>query len=132
METNGRRKCEILKELRKHIAQENGITYAPAECNFEGECPGTCPKCEAELQYLQSEIDKKKGGSCTLRHAAAATIGGLLASAMISCNSTSGDEDLQVMGESLPVVVIDSSMVGQKHEVLYTIEGEDSVTTDSV
>ena len=57
---------------------------------------------------------------------------GLLASAMIACNSTSGDEDLQVMGESLPVVVIDSSMVGQKHEVLYTIEGEDSVTTDSV
>lgn len=26
---------------------------------FEGECLGTCPKCEAELEYLENELIKK-------------------------------------------------------------------------
>ena len=126
METNGRRKCEILKELRKHIAQENGITYAPAECNFEGECPGTCPKCEAELQYLQSEIDKKKVTGAK-RHAAAAAVGGLLATSLLSCSAFQPNGYMERV-----TVTIDSSMVGQKQEITYIADGEDTVTVDSI
>lgn len=29
------------------------------KCTFEGECLGTCPKCEAELEYLENELIKK-------------------------------------------------------------------------
>lgn len=55
---NGKEKCEALKSLRKKIADENGIPYEPRECNFEGECDGTCPACEAEADYLNCEIKK--------------------------------------------------------------------------
>ena len=30
------------------------------KCTFEGECLGTCPKCEAELEYLENELIKKQ------------------------------------------------------------------------
>lgn len=56
----GKEKCEFLKEIRKNIAEEYNIPYNPSECKHEGECSGTCPKCEAELKYLTEEIDKKR------------------------------------------------------------------------
>ena len=45
---NGKSKCKILKEIRKRIAEENDIAYVTSECQYQGECSGTCPKCEAE------------------------------------------------------------------------------------
>ena len=47
---SGKNKCKILKEIRQKIADENDIPFVTAECQFQGECSGTCPKCEAELQ----------------------------------------------------------------------------------
>ena len=29
------------------VAKANDIKYAPTECHHEGDCAGTCPKCEA-------------------------------------------------------------------------------------
>lgn len=60
---NGKDKCSILKQIRCKIARENNIPYHTTECKFEGECRGTCPKCEAELKYITSELEKiKKAG----------------------------------------------------------------------
>ena len=56
----GKVTCEVLKEIRKQIADQNGIDYQTRECTFEGECRGTCPVCESEIHYLESEIVKKK------------------------------------------------------------------------
>lgn len=56
----GKDKCSILKHIRCKIARENGIEYHPRECTFKGECRGTCPKCEAELKYITSELQKIK------------------------------------------------------------------------
>ena len=56
----GKDKCNLLKAVRCKIARENGIDYRPTECTFQGECKGTCPKCEAELQKLTNEIEKLK------------------------------------------------------------------------
>ncbi len=56
----GKEKCRALKEIRKQIAQENDIEYAVSECSFQGECKGTCPKCEAELRYLERELERRK------------------------------------------------------------------------
>ncbi len=56
----GKTKCKILKEIRRRIAEENGIEYAVSECKHKGDCRGTCPKCESEVRYLESELEKKR------------------------------------------------------------------------
>ena len=55
----GKRKCEILKEIRQRIADENEIPFKTHECNFKGECSGTCPRCESELHYLEKQLEKR-------------------------------------------------------------------------
>jgi hypothetical protein len=52
----GKNICNQLKEIRRGIARDNGIDLDIPECTFEGECEGTCPRCEAELQYLEREL----------------------------------------------------------------------------
>ncbi|MBR0041020.1 MAG: hypothetical protein IJP64_06545 [Oscillospiraceae bacterium] len=52
----GKQKCKILKEIRQKIADENDIPYVTRECSFQGECRGTCPRCESELRYLEREL----------------------------------------------------------------------------
>ncbi|MGN0519039.1 MAG: hypothetical protein ACI4II_09995 [Acutalibacteraceae bacterium] len=52
----GKSKCKILKEIRQKIADENDIPYITSECTHKGDCLGTCPKCEQELQYLEKEL----------------------------------------------------------------------------
>lgn len=56
----GKDKCKILKDIRQKIADENDIPYITEECGFKGNCKGTCPKCEAELRYLERELEKRK------------------------------------------------------------------------
>ena len=57
---NGRDKCELLNQIRQKIALKNNIEFDFDECTFEGECSGTCPKCESELEYLEMELKKKQ------------------------------------------------------------------------
>ena len=56
----GKEKCKILKEIRQRIATENDIPFVTSECKHQGDCRGTCPKCEAELQYLENELAKRQ------------------------------------------------------------------------
>lgn len=59
----GKEKCEFLKEIRKNMAKENGISYEPRECHHEGDCTGTCPLCEKEAAELLVELkNKEKNG----------------------------------------------------------------------
>jgi len=55
---NGKRTCSLLKSIRCKIAEQNGIEFSTPECTYQGECKGTCPKCEAELRYLAEELEK--------------------------------------------------------------------------
>ena len=55
----GRAKCKILKEIRQKIADENDISYVTRECTYQGDCSGTCPKCDQEIRYLNDELQKK-------------------------------------------------------------------------
>ena len=57
---NGKQKCRMLKEIRQRIADENDIPYVTRECRFQGECRGTCPRCESELRYLERELAKRR------------------------------------------------------------------------
>ena len=55
----GKEKCEILKAIRAYVAEKYCLDYTPSECNHRGKCRGTCPKCDAELEYLQKQLEKK-------------------------------------------------------------------------
>ena len=55
----GKNKCDYLKKIRENIAKHYGIPFQTKECGFEGECKGTCPKCEHEVRYLEMELLKK-------------------------------------------------------------------------
>lgn len=56
----GKDKCRILKQIRKKIADENDIPYVIEECPYQGECKGTCPKCEAELRKMEEELSLRR------------------------------------------------------------------------
>ena len=53
---HGKNICNQLKEVRKRIAEENDIPLKIDECTYKGECSGTCPRCEAELRYLENTL----------------------------------------------------------------------------
>lgn len=57
----GKEKCKALKEIRRQIAEENDIPFAVSQCTHQGDCKGTCPKCEAELRYLERELAIRQG-----------------------------------------------------------------------
>ncbi len=52
--------CNKLKEVRQQVADANNIPLASIPCNFEGECQGTCPKCEEELKYISDALEQKR------------------------------------------------------------------------
>ena len=52
--------CNTLKEVRMQVAKANDITYAPTECHHEGDCAGTCPKCEAEVRWLEQQLQLRR------------------------------------------------------------------------
>ena len=80
----GKNTCKILKEIRKQIAAENDIDLVISECTYKGDCKGTCPKCEAEVRYLERELEKRQ------RLGKAAVFAGMSLGTLLvasSCNS---------------------------------------------
>lgn len=63
----GKRICKTLKELRKRIADANEIPYEIEECPHKGRCPGTCPKCEEEVRYLERELERRENAGKPIR-----------------------------------------------------------------
>ena len=69
--STGKNICNQLKEVRKRIAEENDIPFEIEECTYKGECRGTCPRCEAEVRYLENALADR------LRLGKVATVAGL-------------------------------------------------------
>ena len=78
---NGKSKCKILKRIRKEIAKQNDIEYVTSECKFQGDCTGTCPKCESEVRYLEQELSKRKAAGKTV------AVVGIAASLLAGCTA---------------------------------------------
>ena len=55
----GKEKCKILKDIRSYIAEKYDLSYNAPECNHQGDCPGTCPQCDAELADIQRQLKEK-------------------------------------------------------------------------
>ncbi len=90
---NGKSKCKILKEIRRQIAAENDIEFVTAECKFQGNCAGTCPKCEAEVRYLEQELQKRR------RAGKAVAVAGIAAALIVTA---SGCIEPRTGGDPLP------------------------------
>ena len=56
----GKQTCKILKEIRRQIAEANDIEFITSECQYQGDCLGTCPKCESEVRYLEQQLERKR------------------------------------------------------------------------
>lgn len=79
----GKSKCKILKQIRTQIARENDIEFVTSECKYQGECSGTCPKCEAEVRYLEQELQKRQAAGKKL------VVAGLAAAMMLGAAACS-------------------------------------------
>ena len=77
----GKQTCKILKEIRRQIAADNDIDLIIEECTYKGDCLGTCPKCEAEVRYLERELEKRQ------RMGKVAVIAGLSLGTMLTASS---------------------------------------------
>ena len=58
----GKEKCkDIKRKYAGRIAEKNDIPFAVSQCTHQGDCKGTCPKCESELRYLERELAIRQG-----------------------------------------------------------------------
>ena len=123
---SGKQKCRILKEIRQRIADENDIPYITRECTFQGECSGTCPRCESELRYLEEQLAlrismKKRVTVAALCAGMALAVSGC-SSAGASPNATSTDTE----GTTIEETVLEGEVPYD-----YTDEGTDSVDSST-
>ena len=87
----GKEKCKALKEIRQKIAEENDIAFAVSECTHQGDCRGTCPKCEAELRYLERQLEIRKNlGKAVV----VAGISAGMCAPMVACNPIEAISDV--------------------------------------
>jgi hypothetical protein len=57
--SKGRDKCELLRDIRRQVAEKYGLRYEPQECHHEGDCSGTCKVCDSELLDLQRQLSER-------------------------------------------------------------------------
>ena len=108
---HGKDICRQLKQLRRDIADQNGIELEIPECTYEGDCSGTCPRCDYELRYLESELARRQ------RLGKAAVIAGTVLT-MASFQTANAQE---------PVVMGKPAMIEQNAEAKGVLKG---VVTD--
>lgn len=123
----GKKKCEILKTIRCQVAKKNGIPYTYTECTYQGECRGTCPKCEEELRYLNRELDKLKRSGRQV--AVAGVAAAVIATSTAGCSPDFPAElglkeyEQQIAGAMVAPEELDG-------DVAYTPDPEDTVTAE--
>ncbi|MCR4852812.1 MAG: energy transducer TonB [Prevotella sp.] len=87
--------CKTLKTIRKQIADANEIPYETTECKHEGDCAGTCPKCEQEVRYIENQLIKRRA----LGKAVAVVGLSVGLAALSSCRSHKSEEAIQLEGD---------------------------------
>lgn len=100
----GKQTCKILKEIRRQIAEANGIEFATSECRYKGDCLGTCPKCEAEVRYLEQQLRARSlaGKAVALAGISAGMI------IMTGCSGTSSNQSSETL-QGEPTVPVEQT-----------------------
>ncbi|MYM13243.1 TonB family protein [Muribaculum intestinale] len=119
----GKQTCKILKEIRRQIAKANGIEFATSECRYKGDCLGTCPKCEAEVRYLEQQLRSR-----SLAGKAVAIAG--ISAGMILMSGCSGTSTKKQANDNLLGEFIESYEMAEEVEDID--EGEMPLLEDSI
>ena len=109
----GKSTCKLLKSIRQQIADANGISYRPKECQHKGDCAGTCPACEAEIRYLERELKARKGSGFGMKVAGiaagiCATVMPMTAAAQAVKSDSTANPPVQTTKKA-PIKVVDLS-----------------------
>ena len=109
----GKSTCKLLKSIRQQIADANGISYRPKECQHKGDCAGTCPACEAEIRYLERELKARKGNGFGMKVAGiaagiCATVMPMTAAAQAVKSDSTANPPVQTTKKA-PIKVVDLS-----------------------
>ncbi len=125
---NGKKVCRELKSVRQGIADANGIEYTPVECSHEGDCPGTCPACEAEVRYLNHELNLRRALGKVV------VLAGLgLAVSSCSCSSGHGEKlEGEVAVDTTECMPGEEMSVGEFAAEIDTFPAVDSPQNDTV
>lgn len=127
----GKQTCKILKEIRQQIAEANGIEFVTSECRFKGDCLGTCPKCEAEVRYLEQQLRARSlaGKAIALAGISAASLAMLMP---ITSHAQSASHNVQMHPcDSISATRVDSVKVRGIVTNEYNIKG-DSIATEGL
>lgn len=111
----GKDTCRILKEIRRQIAEANDIELITSECRHKGDCLGTCPKCEAEVRYLEQQLRARSLAGKTV--AIAGISAGLIL--MSGCGGSSSNQS-------------NETLQGEPVESTEQIEMHDTLLSDTV
>ena len=111
--TKGKSTCKLLKSIRQQIADANGISYQPKECQHKGDCAGTCPACEEEIRYLERELKARKGNGFGMKVAGiaagiCATVMPMTAAAQAVKSDSTANPPVQTTKKA-PIKVVDLS-----------------------
>ena len=119
----GKQKCKILKEIRQKIADENDIPYVTRECTHQGNCSGTCPRCESELRYLENQLQIRSSLGKKIKVAALCAGMAMTAAGCSTINTVIGNNN---PGEDLSGMVAYETPVPtqQETEEVFVTEGE--------
>ena len=53
-------KCEMFRQIRKHLCDNNGIPFLEESCPTPNKkCIGTCPECDHWLERLNAHLELK-------------------------------------------------------------------------
>ena len=109
----GKSTCKLLKSIRQQIADANGISYRPKECQHKGDCAGTCPACEEEIRYLEGELKARKGNGFGMKVAGiaagiCATVMPMTAAAQAAKPDSTANPPVQTTKKA-PIKVVDLS-----------------------
>ena len=98
----GKETCRILKDIRRQIAEANDIEFITSECRYQGDCLGTCPKCEAEVRYLEQQLSARHSAGKAI--ALAGISAGMIVLSGCSSNSNVNDSTQNKPQEDTPLV----------------------------
>ena len=121
----GKQTCKILKEIRKQIAAENDIELVVSECTYQGDCLGTCPKCEAEVRYLERELERRQ------RMGKAAIFAGMTLGTAItaaSCGPFAPTLNGMLVGPEDTITTTTDTVRNESVDEPYLLEGDVMVT----
>lgn len=120
----GKQTCRILKEIRRQIAEVNDIEFITSECQYQGDCLGTCPKCEAEVRYLEQQLERKRMAGKAI------TVLGISAGVMTMNAQNSNIDSIQKQSLTDIIEIISTEVSGTNNtNSLFVIKG---IVTDSM